>query len=235
MAFSIWIPGDGPVDSVLTSAGAGWALDPASVTAKVTPGIPGPTGEPGRMVNFDRRDGATTHDILAVDLELQAWELAIPKGDYWVGFWKTVPPTPETLERAHVSEGASVTLGGNTAWQVPIATKLPKVLRLNRETGQEYTAPLPQHEPFIRRTGEILEGLVSGEWQRGHRIVIPGGLLYAIEALAKNYRIDATLAEMLELFDDFACVEVAMITTELKDLGAAAAVALAEEDKSNEP
>lgn len=225
--FGVYVPQRrGEASSVLRSVGADWALDP-SVTAMGLDVIEGgPDGGGGLLVYFDRRGRLEPANVLAaIDLEAQEWQPAAPTGDlpagrYWLGVWKSQRPGPEDLQREEHADGIPLELRDGRQWVVPIADYLPKMLRLNRATGQQEERPSERHAEFIRRANELFRLLIGDGFQESvekHlRVVIPDGLRFAADALAINYRVNLDLLDMLAadgIVGEWEAVKIAAVAT----------------------
>lgn len=223
--FAIYLPGKrGAHESMLRDAGAGWACDPSVVAMFADVSEGGPDGGGGVLVYFDPRGRFAPNMLATIDMAAQDWLPAAPDGElpagrYWVGIWKQQKPTPDDLQRATLVDGAPLLLRDGREWVIPIADYLPRLMTINRQTGDEELRPLPDHLSFIERTNEIFKLFISDEFhdrlKDDFRVVVPKGLTYAAEALAVNYRVGRDLVDMLGLIGEFEAVQIAGIATGL--------------------
>lgn len=75
----------------------------------------------------------------------------IPKGAYWIGIHKELPPGPGELARSEQFAGYAVTLGDGKQWLVPSAQDLPKTYRIDPETGDRTAKMQTDHERYSVR------------------------------------------------------------------------------------
>ena len=206
----------------LRDLGADWALD-SSVTPMFADVIQdGPDGGGGTFVHFDGRGRFAPNHLATINLDAQDWLPAAPEGElaagrYWLGVWRKQKPGPEDLQRATVNDGPPLALRDGRHWVIPIADYLPKLMTINRQTGDEELRPLPEHLSFVEKTNELFRLLMSDDFHREleetFRVVIPRGLSYAAEALSVNYRVNRDLVDMLGLIGEFEAVQIAGIAT----------------------
>ena len=225
--FAIYLPGrHRNDDSILSEVGAGWALDP-SVTAMFLDVDTGPDGGAGKLVWFDSRRRASTPKVTAFHPGTQTWVPAAKSGElaegrYWIGITAGAAVLPECFEREQVIDGKPVRLLDGNHWTVPIVSYLPKRLTLNRSTGEQLTRNFDVHLPFVERTNEMFQHLISDEFQQRVqdelRVVIPDGLVYASMALGMNYRVNHDLVDALGLIGELEAVRTAAVATGLETL-----------------
>lgn len=217
----IYLPGKRrALPEVLDESGAGWFRDPADSLAWTEIIEGGPDGG-GGMLAFDDRSRVPVAQIAPG----QKWVPCIAQedvesGSYWVGFWEENRPLPEDLQRKELVESFPVALADGREWLIPIAHLLPKRFTLNRVTFEQEEVVLSEHRDFYQRSNELFEYLVSDEFhdrlEEKLQVVIPGGLRYAADALAKNYRVNLDAVDALELIGHAEAIEIAGIATGLK-------------------
>jgi hypothetical protein len=226
--FAIYIPGrGGEATKRLASVGAAWALDDGVTAAQTDIFQDGPDGGGGALIYFER--GAGDRSALSrYAPAAQTWEPAAPAGElaggrFWLGVWNERKPGPDDLQRKTVCDGLPVQLLDGREWLIAVAEYLPKRMRLDRATGAQKLEALPADMPFIDKTNAMFTYLVSDEFQspldalgKVFQVVIPQGLTYAAEALAKNYRVNVDLVDMLGLIGEFEAVKIAAVATGLE-------------------
>jgi hypothetical protein len=195
----------------LVDRGLGSLLD-SSVDVIPTEVRTGPDGGYGKLVTF------TDDTPREYNAETQTW-LEAPKdgqlerGRYWVGYANTARPSAGDLQRATLYDGEPVRLKDGNSWIVPIADFLPKRLTRDTATGEEVEVPADEHREFVNEANAILDLLMSSGFlqmvERELVIRIPRGLSFAGKALAKNYRVNSDVIDLLKLVDGFEAVDIA--------------------------
>lgn len=218
----LYIPGGtGATAADLSRLGAGDLLDP-SVSILPFPCERGPDGKSGQLIIFDRADIHTPHRFHA---ESQTWIPAAKSGDlearrYWVGFDTAKRPGPAELQRVDLFDGMPVLLADGKQWIIPVADYLPQRLTRDTDTGAEVRVPSPQHEDFVREANRIYEHMMSSGFaavlEKDLTAQIPGGLTFAGKSLAKNYRVNADVVDVLGLVNDQEALEIAMVAVGIK-------------------
>ncbi|GMV81365.1 MAG: hypothetical protein AMXMBFR7_25490 [Planctomycetota bacterium] len=117
------------------------------------------------------------------------------KADYWIGYAKDELPTPGSLARASMLDGAGIQLGAHP-WQVPILKQLPQVVSWSPGLGLVARRPAEYREIFAdtERFFQVYFGFdentegMSFEWY----------VKLAVRGLALNYRVGVVEAGLLE-------------------------------------
>lgn len=194
-----------------------------SVTAIATPlAASGPDGGSGKLVTFDAIGLPDTPRY--VDLNTQEWRAAppdpdheLPAGRYWLGYVKAAKPTPVELQRSELCDGDPVVLRDGNRWVIPIEDYLPRRLTIDPTTGHEVRAVPERHREFANWTNALFELFLSDGFTKVMEkevvITIPRGLSYAALALAKNYRVNLAVVDLLELIEDYEAFEIAKVAT----------------------
>ncbi len=211
---------------------------------------PGPGGSAGMLVASTE---GTPADLRYVEAE-QVWfppaadDPDCPR-EYWLGYWKDSPPTPEDLARADQVAGVGVRMADGREWLAPIARRyvgagehevpLPRRYRLDRETGQVAIRVLEQYrrlwvlsdrlaevflDPFLG-LGEDAGPPGDGQAADGGRLEMTNGEAWDAVGviLGANYRVGYWEALALELMDDRCIKELFLVVIDFQSL-----VALAE-------
>jgi hypothetical protein len=224
----VYLPGATRSDAAeLVSRGCGELLEPGVTPLMFPAGRVTPDGGQGLLVSFDdaRIAQSPSYTPREIDLDQQQW-IAAPRAGgahpYWVGIVRGEAPGPSELARRSICDGLPVQCGDKQPWIVPIADYLPKRLSRDPQSGREISVPLAVHRDFTERANELFRHFMSDDFQaiaaREHRITIPGGLAFAGVALAKNYRVNATVVDLLELVDEYVAFEIARVACGLPAL-----------------
>lgn len=170
----------------------------------------GPQGQAGKLVYAGMGNSA-------VSMYAPARQTWLDCGDYQLGFWNHLRPTPEMLQKDVLIDGEQVILCDDSAWTVPIPNYFPKRLTIDRTTGEETYATAPQYASYIARCNELLMLFISDKFQQRveseHVVHIPGGLTFAAEALAQNYRVNRDLVDLLGLIDEHKAFDIAWVSS----------------------
>lgn len=212
MHYLIWIPdGTGePTDTKEKVFGLVGLSDHVD-NAEAMPSI-GPTGGQGVLFCW-RKNGPCEFKF---DPANQDWIPASQQGDwaygrYWVGIWKSSPPTPENLVRTYPYAGGTVSLGDETVtqWLVPAALELPQNLILMDDGSTRFEIQRRFHA-FWMRAIDIAKRLSDG-------IPYSECRHFCVDALRINYRITPEVASSLRLFSNITVRQVINIVAGVRD------------------
>jgi len=120
---------------------------------------------------------------------------------WWIGFYESRRPMPETLARSEAYPGHKVTLQDGSEWLVPVgrlwngADPFPKKLRLDPETGRWKETPLDRFARITERAGEVFADLMAAAWSEDEdgnpTVSFNVDTDLAVEALGLNYHVGA--------------------------------------------
>jgi len=217
----VYLPGHGDADlsAEFTRLGLADLLD-RSVAAIPVPLAQGPDGAAGRLVIFDGLHLPPTPPNF--EPEHQEWLEAPPDGDlekgrYWVGYVKGQKPTPSELQRNELHVGEEVILRDGNSWAIPDADYLPKRLTRDRNTGAEVREVTEAHRQFVHQANSIYEWLLSDGFSKAMEkdvvMQIPGSLGFCAAALAKNYRVNCDVVDLLDLIGEYEAWDVVKVVT----------------------
>lgn len=182
----------------------------------------GPDGGAGSLVGFDSpefpRDTPTIYDDKSQEWLAAATDGELACGRYWVGYVKGRKPRPEELQRRTIYDGEPVELGDHGVWVVPVADYLPRRMSRDRATGKEISVPKDEHAEFVRLANETFQHFLSDGFAvmlAQNRVVIPNARRLADMALAKNYRVNADVIDLLGILEDLSMIEIAKAATGL--------------------
>jgi hypothetical protein len=160
-------------------------------------------------------------DRITIQKDQQTWS---PRFGYTslIGTWNDDVITPESLQREKTTDGAHVRLLDGAHWLVPVLRKwhdeslvdykctLPRVMQQCAETGRWLVgAVVPQYRDLWNESLAIAEALFEQlrgsdtaelEWERL--------FAFAVQLLAVNYRIDASVLSHLELLQPDLAAEI---------------------------
>jgi len=208
----IYIPGQAiRSDDTLKGLGLGSLLDPDVSPLWADVHANGPDGGRGLLVFFDCPHTPRTSSPTGLNLEAQVWHEAaksqeLPRGRFWIGWDKANPPTPQDLRKSKATPGELVELLDNREWEVAVASFVPHRRGIDVETGEEIRLPQSQFAPYVDQC-RFWEAFFNESDQTPEDLVdtlltLPGGMRFAVDALAMNYRITTELADGLELLGD---------------------------------
>lgn len=204
------------VRAELTARGLGDLLD-SNIDALPTSCRKGPSGGPGLLVTF--YPGSTPREY---DATTQTWIGAPPDGElaagrYWLGYVTKAKPRPEDLQRPELIDGEPVALCDDRVWVIPCCEYAPKRLTRDRNTGDETRVVAAEHKRWVDWSNALYQLFVSEGF---HAIVekqsvvrIPNGLAFAALSLAKNYRVNTDVVDLLQLIDEHKAFDVARVVT----------------------
>lgn len=182
----------------------------------------GPDGGGGSLIGFDSaefpRDTPTVYDEKTQEWLPAATDGELACGRYWIGYVKGKKPRPEELQRRSLFDGEPVELGDHAVWVIPVADYLPRRMSRDRVTGKDISLPVEEHEEFVRLANETFQHFLSEGFAvmlAQNRVVIPNARRLADMALAKNYRVNADVIDLLGIFQDLLLVEIAKAATGL--------------------
>lgn len=210
MCVAVFILGSKPNDiSILQEAGCDSLFDRIA-QPQFTDCFEGPCGS-GKLIYANR--GVPVSEYRP---DLQQW---LDCGKYWLGIWTNRKPTPELLQREIVLDGQLLRLCDGNMWSIPIVEYLPHRLTVDRTTGNEIRVVAPQHLDFAEWCNQLYRYFLSDEFQdrvkEEYVIHIENGLTFAAAALAKNYRVNRDLIDMLGLIEDHEAFKIAEVATGL--------------------
>jgi hypothetical protein len=190
-----------------------------SVSPIATPIVTaGPDGGGGRLITFDSPNLPATPTN--IDMATQEWKPAPPSGElpagrYWLGYVKDQRPTPAELQRADLCDGEPVILRDGNQWVVPIADYLPKRLTVDPSSGKEVREVAERHRAFVHWADSLYEYFLSDGFaamlEKDLVVQIPDGLAGVAMALAKNYRVNRDVVDLLELVEEYEAFEVVKV------------------------
>ncbi len=115
-----------------------------------------------------------------------------------------------------------MTLKDGRQWVVPIADYLPKRLTIDLKTGAEVRAVAERHREFCHWADSLFERFMSdgfsAQLEKNPVIEIPQGLTFTAIALAKNYRVNRDVIDLLQLIEEYEAFEVASVSCGLSGL-----------------
>ena len=221
MGIMCFLPGyAGDDEQELTCRGLGDLLDPA-VRPIFTPIDDGPGGQAGALVHF------APFPPTPYDDATQKWQAAPPcgelaKGRYWLGFTNAQKPTPEMLQRRDLIEGEPVVLSDDKVWIIPCCEYAPKRHTLDRDSGAEIQVVKDNHREWVEISNELFQVIIAQGYgtvsDESYTIEIPDAIRYAALTLAKNYRVNADVVDLLELVDDHTISELVLAATGITHL-----------------
>lgn len=179
----------------------------------------GPGGVAGKLICSSRAPQVSSYHP-----DAQEW---FECGEYWLGFWKHAKPTPDMLAREQIFDGKQVLLRDGNLWTIPIGDLMPRRLTLDRSTGEEVRVPSHEHVEYVARCNELFAYFLSDDFQtrvaEEYVVHIEGGLTFASQALAKNYRVNRDLVDHLGLIDEHSAFDVACVACGLAMVDSVAA------------
>jgi len=219
----IYIPGQ-PIktDDTLRALGLGAMLDShVSIMWRDIFGN-GPDKGRGQLVSFDCPHKPHTSSPVGMNLETQVWHEAakaneLPRGRYWIGWDKLNPPTPEDLSKSNRTPGELVELLDHQLWEVAVSSFVPHRRGIDIETGEEVRIPQSAFAPYVDQCrfweSFFLESGQTAEELTDKVLNLPGGMRFAVDALAMNYRIVPEIADGLELLGDGEVFDIILAAT----------------------
>lgn len=220
MHFNYFLPGRRAVKlENLVELGLGYAFEPESAadpraTFTPRPVTNGPGGQHGIIVS-------ASDEWVGYFQGKQAWKQE-PGKEYWVGYWKDTPPTPETLARANQIDGRMLRLEDGNAWLIPVARQYDEFdgvimarqmlpTRLTRdELGNWVHGDIKQrYRLFWDLTNAFIQAIVDDQQQFHDYDDL------VVEAFKCNYRVSAIELDMLGIYDATVRDRVIRIVTDL--------------------
>lgn len=136
----------------------------------------------------------------------QTWQ-QIPGGKIWIGWYRDEMPHPADLLRAKPIPGRDVVLGDGNPWTVPVA-----VAFVDGTDGLMHRQVTLPQRMTVGEDGEWTVGDVVAKyaalydvakswWDRDEGVTIATATDWCCTALATNYKLSATEASVLGLFD----------------------------------
>ncbi len=178
----------------------------------------GPGGQTGLLI----ADNSLPLERFVFDAERQRWSKRFGFTSM-IGTWIDSPPTPAELAKSEQLKGIDIALLDSQHWHVPILrawrqtdslqfdVRVPRVLQQCAETGAWLlTAVLPQYrelwESSLKIADALFDQLRNGdntaelEWDDVFN--------FAVQVLAANYRVDASVLSHLQVLEPSLAAEV---------------------------
>lgn len=158
----------------------------------------GPDGGPGTLIAVNPRAGKSAKAFIPDE---QVWHRA-PGRDWFFGWLKADPPSPEGLIRERPLPGHPVRLGDGKQWTIPVARfatgeiVLPKAMGLD-ESGTFGLRPLPEFSYLAAGAETFWQALTGGD--ELVQIEFEEFWPVVVEALRLNYRVGQEEASVLGL------------------------------------
>jgi len=152
---------------------------------------------------------------VAYDAQAQEWTKE-PEGRFWVGMEKASPPSPEDLQRDGAVGRYAPDLGDGRSWLLPTAMlvdgscPLPKVRKIDPETGKVVARPQARYDALRLAADEVKDVLHTGGSLTDEREA-----MICVEALQANYRVGIVEASMLGLLTDLAIRLIAYVLVDV--------------------
>lgn len=209
----------------LLELGLGYVFEPESSAQPRSLFVPraitnGPGGQHGLMVSL-------SDEYCGYFKDAQIWKQEIDC-EYWVGMWRDPAkrPTPETLQRDNLIDGASLRLDDGHVWAFPMARHYEefdgeiiarRVLpsRLTRDpSGVWYPGEVKErYRELWRLATDMMTAIVDGtDWFSEIDNLV-------IECFKTNYRVSAIELDLLGIHDDLVRVRVPRILLDMENWG----------------
>lgn len=151
--------------------------------------------------------------------------------EYYYGVDPDNMPSPTELARKQQLRGRKVQLGDGREWLVPSATYLPARNGINWKTREFERRVESEYEDFSRQASEYAMQFFQKEEQIALlaktfglpdlskecvQIPLENAWTHSTNALSLNYRVNAELADILNLLDDSSIISVCCATFDLQ-------------------
>lgn len=205
MAVLLWyFPSGGPGTDFarwFAEAGIGDVIQPDDEGPSIVQSqvLSGPDGGQGRIC-FWRPKGEQERPIV-INREIQTWYEAPPRGDlprgrFWLGYWKDAPIRPSDLLRRRPLDGQTIRLGKHD-WIVPTARTLPKVFRYGEQGERLWPYEFQQHIEFVEAARELTLQLIADTKPDGFTYKLDPHLEFTERALQMNYRVTLEVLDLM--------------------------------------
>ena len=212
--FIYFVPGDhAPAAETLAALGILGRVHPGAVAHPTRVSPAGPGGAAGFTLP------GPSDERRAFKPAEQEWREA-PGGGYWIGWWKSRRPTPESLAKPRGGRpGHLVRLADGRDWLIPVARHfdgtcgVPRRLRLNAKYEWELADPIPGYESLVAGAERAYRHIRAemGESGEGAALLTEEEAIgLAVEGLATNYDIGPAECSALGLFDTGNVLEAAL-------------------------
>lgn len=223
----IFIPGDAKMltPELAYAHGLKYLLD-SPQSRETSSGV---GGVPGLLI----ADGTLSVERCAYHIEQQTWSARFGFTSF-IGTWNDAVPTPEDLARKHPVPGQYVQLLDAQNWLIPTLrswkdadtirweVQLPRVMQQSPTTGKWLvTDVIPQYKTLWDHSVEIAD-VIMEQLQGSNTATLDWSKLFdhAVELLAVNYRVDASVVSHLRLFEPERCSQIVNVALDMDTLRA---------------
>ena len=177
-------------------------------------------------------DNRTPAELLRYDPELQDWSERFGL-DSLVGTWRDHKVTPDYLQRETVIQGPSIELLDGHKWTVPILRQwrdgdeglvvkclLPSVMQQSASNGRFVLGSVIPKYRELWESSLVIAQMILTQLSTAAPVELEDGAInqFAIDLLAVNYRVDASVVSHLQLLTLEHCSEIVCASLDLATL-----------------